>query len=83
MPVVHKVHVNLNDEVHIVMPTDAKIVMVGDQQGAITIWFEHDNGPLTTRTIYIHGTGHHIPAGRKHVGSLQQGEFVWHLYENA
>lgn len=81
MPVVHKVHVELQDQAHILMPTDAKIIMVAEQHGAITIWFEHDNGPLTPRTIHIHGTGHPFPAGQKHVGSLQMGEFVWHLYE--
>jgi len=83
MPVVHKVHIPVQDEVNIVMPADAKVVMVGDQDDLIAVWFEHDNGPLTTRTIYIHGTGHPIPAGRKHIGSVQQRVYVWHLYEDA
>lgn len=52
------------------------------QDGIPTVWavvspWERHELP---RGIYIVGTGHPIPTGCTHVGSLQDGGFVWHLF---
>jgi hypothetical protein len=31
--------------------------------------------------LQVFGTGHEIPDDWEHVGTVQDGEFVWHIFE--
>lgn len=37
----------------------------------------------TTEPFRVFGTGHPIPPGAAHAGTVQVGPFVWHLYNMA
>ena len=68
------------------MPGGAEVLGVADQKGVICIWamviVEATKSP---RTFEIHGTGHPIDEdveyGRRFVGTVFQGNFVWHVFE--
>lgn len=54
-----------------------------------TVWVEQwlpekDEQFRTEKVVFeIFGTGHHIPVGALHIGSVIDGGFVWHLYQTS
>lgn len=71
------------------MPEGAKIIHVGlDPNGACCLWAEVNTLRfLVQRKFVIVGTGHSLDDPifdpSKHVGSLVDAPFVWHIYEIA
>lgn len=72
------------------VPAIAPIRMAGldPATGEPAIWVELDtDAPRVERRFVVHGTGHEIPGTDGgypqpiHVGSLIQGPFVWHIFE--
>lgn len=63
----------------------AKPVLIALQDGKPHLWLEVDKRTLNeVHYIYnVVGTGHDIPERGEHVGSWQDGSFVWHLYKLA
>jgi hypothetical protein len=65
------------------MPADARVIHVGVQAGIITLWAEVDTGaPYAYRTFRVYGTGwdHQPKPQLEHLGTVQVGSFVWHVY---
>ena len=58
---------------------------VAMQDGVPTLWAEVSPGSDTTRDFNFQwfGTGHDIPGSAMYVGTVQDGAFVFHLYEVA
>jgi hypothetical protein len=66
------------------MPFDAEICTFQYQAGVPCIWAIVDPDVMsTTRRFRIFGTGHELPAAEEcyYVGTAQEGQFVWHLFE--
>lgn len=70
---------------HLVMPKGSKILAFQMQNGNRCIWVlcpvEADK---TTRTLTIYGTGWVIRDSESigtYVGTVQDGEFVWHIFD--
>ena len=65
------------------MPKDAKVVHVGIQGEHICLWAIVDTqASVETRVFQIVGTGHEeVFEGMAHVGTVQQGPWVWHVFE--
>ncbi len=67
------------------LPGDAEILHVGEQDGRLTFWFLTDprsKPPLVGRTFYIVGTGHEeVRPGSKYLHTLFRGWLVLHLFE--
>lgn len=60
-----------------------KVLLVQEQNNTLMLWTEVQPGwPDDIRWFEWFGTGHKIPDGVKHVASVQQPPFVWHLYEH-
>lgn len=59
------------------------MVHVALQEMLPTLWIDVDlSGNPTLREFQIFGTGDRsIPASARHVGTVQQGAFVWHVFE--
>lgn len=61
-----------------------KIVLVASQHpGSIQVWTEEDAEPNldeACRLVEVYGTGHDVPDGHTHLGSVVSPPFVWHLY---
>ena len=82
MKTIYKYEIGLGSKIDILLPSDAKVLLVEVQGMAPCVWVEHDlEKPKITRTFSIIGTGHEIPEEAAHVGSFQMPPFVWHLYE--
>lgn len=90
--VVYKYPLAMAEVSTIEIPYDASIVHVDKQGQTYCIWAEHgvdypdDNDHkvpvMKQHTFRIFGTGHLIPDGMSHIGSLQDGPFVFHVYED-
>lgn len=48
-------------------------------------WLPEEGEEFRTEKVVfeIFGTGHHIPVGALHIGSVIDGAFVWHLYQTS
>lgn len=67
------------------MPFGAKILSAQIQKDKICLWAEVDTENETTqRAFIIFGTGHDINFKNdeiSYLATVQQGIFVWHIYE--
>lgn len=71
------------------MPEGAEVLHVGIQPQGLTLWalvkVEHPDheGPQETRTFRVYGTGHPIAdqVPQDYIGTVQDGLFVWHVFE--
>lgn len=70
----------------VTMPANAIFCHFAAQHGWLCAWFELEDGSGRVvegqrRSFLLHGTGHPISAHEVYLGTLIDGEFVWHLYE--
>jgi hypothetical protein len=67
----------------VLMPQNARILCVMNQQGSVTMWAEVDTtSVIKGRVFQIVGTGIPMPEVElTYIGSVQQPPFVWHVYE--
>lgn len=65
------------------MPMHAEILTVQVQHGHVCLWAKVTPANVKKlRRIHVVGTGHPVPAGAfGYVGTVQQGPFVWHIFE--
>lgn len=87
MQTIHK-HVLIWDAAvtRLTLPAFARLIDVGPDTRAsdkIALWFiVNDAIPAdVVRTFYIVGTGHPIPKGTEHVGSVLMAPYKWHVFE--
>jgi len=58
-------------------------VHFGFQGGKPFVWAEHHpNEEMLEYRFEIVGTGHDIDGDVWHIGTCQEGPFVWHLYQH-
>lgn len=85
MRTIWKYSISPNSTQGLYLPQNAKLIHVGDQHGVLSLWFELDPSNTTElREFIVYGTGWAMiedGMAYHHVGSVQSGEFVWHVYE--
>lgn len=85
MITVHKFPLQIADGPQVVpVPYDARVVHVGAQAGELCLWVRLDTDePYRDRHFLVVGTGHEAPHPllSDHVGSVQDGPFVWHVFQ--
>lgn len=81
--VIWKYVLELTDEQKVEMPSGALILSFQRQGDNLCVWCLIDLSiPKVYRTLRIHGTGHqNIESHERHVASIQDGSFVWHLFD--
>ncbi len=48
----------------------------------LTIWAQVDDArPLRRRTFAVVGTGHEVPQPARFISTVQDGPFVWHVFD--
>lgn len=64
------------------IPSESEKVVLVDWQGDhIHVWVECDPSLSPQPVVFrVFGTGHTIPDGYAHAGSVQHAGFVWHIY---
>ena len=71
-------------ELALSIPLNAKPVHVAVQNRRITMWFELDTEEeKVDRHFKVVPTGAEVPEQGTHIQSILDGEFVWHIYEEA
>lgn len=64
------------------IPRGYSIVHVEMQGRHLCMWVDvNTDRPKDERSFMIIGTGHPVPDDAAYIGTAQQGEFVWHLFE--
>jgi hypothetical protein len=83
--VVHKYPLQIGAITSFEVPSRNYITAVGMSGGVPCIWMEVDlDTPGEIQSFEVLGTGWPIPNGDPmpvHVGTLFQGQFVWHVYQ--
>jgi hypothetical protein len=63
------------------MPGNAEPIHVAIQGGELTLWARVDpNEPVRARVVAVTGTGGNAPSEWLHVGTVFDGDFVWHVW---
>lgn len=82
-----KVNVPVDDEQTISAPGLTKVLHVAAESPTVLLlWVEVAPAEPNQRlTVYVRGTGHPLREAQaaEHVGSVQAGPFVWHVYTEA
>lgn len=80
---VWKYPIPIQDEVTLLMPADAKPIAFQIQGDLAIMWAVVDpHAPNELRKFAVIGTGHaDIPTPHEYIGTIQRGQFVWHLFE--
>jgi hypothetical protein len=85
MKEIWKHNLKVTDEVKLLLREDAEILTIQNQGGLLTLWEKHEveqKKPSIERIIRIVGTGHLFDDKKlKYITSVQQGIFVWHIFE--
>ncbi|KAA0117846.1 hypothetical protein CIW48_26955 [Methylobacterium sp. P1-11] len=63
-------------------PGLGKALFFGLQDHQARVWMKIKPGhPEVERRIQVVGTGHDIPENWRYVGSVQDGPYVWHCFQ--
>ena len=83
MKTIYKYPIKITDEQEITMPQGAKVIHAGrDPEGTPCVWAQVDTEAKPEPvSILVYGTGNPMKyEPLAHVGSFNQGPFVWHVY---
>lgn len=86
MRTIYKYALLLTGSQTLLLPSSAKPLSVQLQGEQLCLWAEVGDewNPGKEVVISIVGTGHPIPPGAvNYLGTVQQGQFVWHVYASA
>jgi hypothetical protein len=83
---IFKYQLKVKDEQAILMPIGAKVISVQFQNGNLCLWaIVNPSNATELRCFEVYGTGADFPslgmAERKHLATVQEGPFVWHIFE--
>jgi hypothetical protein len=85
MKTIYKYKLNHISRQEIEIPTTARILSAGVQNGDLCVWAAINDEPETSpRFIYIFGTGHLMPEDGmdlRYIDTVQESTLVWHIFE--
>jgi len=86
MLTVHKHLLDWQAETRLTLQASAQLVHVDRdtrEPDKIALWFVVQVSRVMddVRTFHIVGTGHPIPSGTEHVGSVRMEPYIWHVVE--
>lgn len=83
---IHKYKISLMDSQLINIPSPQRFLSFQSQNGDLCVWYEvrekakDVNTDFETIEFIIRGTGDSAPEDAQYLGTVQQLNFVWHLY---
>jgi hypothetical protein len=86
MRTIHKAVLNVTDEQIIVLPKNSLPISVGEQRGALCLWYgcNTDEEESAQYIVRIFGTGNPIPYGDlgRFLGTvpMADGALIWHVF---
>ena len=81
-----KFQFEISGDLTISMPANARVLSIQIQNGVPCMWaIVNQSYPCEERNFKVFGTGHPMSAETallaEHVGTFQDGQFVWHVFE--
>jgi hypothetical protein len=78
-----KYQIDVDDTVTIDMPQGATVLHIAPSSATgLLLWATvNPDAPTETRTFHVRGTGHPLGNVGSHLGTVQAGPFVWHVFE--
>lgn len=85
MRTVWKYQLPVDDTSVFTMPSGARVLPYIESylgHAVLTIWVEVDTDqPPAHRMLAVHGTGHPIHEDEEYIGTVRDGQFMWHIYD--
>lgn len=84
MRTVYWYHIGRQGKATLILPKDSILLYGGVRQGDFAIWAlvdPSDEKETEERIIRVFGTGHPIPDNVVYINTIQEGQFVWHFFE--
>lgn len=84
MKTIHKYALPQSGIWTVALPTGAEALHVDlDPSGQLSLWalVDTDQVNYTNRTFHVIGTGRRVPDNLKHLGTVRQADFMWHVFE--
>jgi hypothetical protein len=83
---IFKYPIEVKDKQVVSMPRGAQVLSVQMQNGKLTVWALCPAATAVheSRTFHVFGTGHDLPEAadsRTFVATVQDGNYVWHIFE--
>lgn len=79
---IHKFPLQLTDLQQVAMPEGARVLTAQVQSSLICLWASVDPAAKqVNRCFVIAGTGEPIDGSEQYIGTVQQGGYVWHVFE--
>lgn len=80
---IHKFTLTRERRQQVAMPVNAEILACQMQGSSLCLWAMVDPARgQELREIHIYGTCHEFsPVGMMHLGTVQDGSYVWHVFE--
>lgn len=78
-----KYEIPVDDQDHQIPFWPIHVAAKSDDHAVVVVWCEvelADGEQPATEAHRVFGTGHPLPDGASHRGTVQSGPFVWHLY---
>lgn len=84
MLVIYKWQLTVSRHQEVVMQRGARILTVQNQGGMLCLWaIVNPEAPTESRYFSVFGTGHpHESFPQNYIGTCQQGQYVWHVFED-
>lgn len=80
---IYRYEVPVDDQWHEHPLTGGIVHVAGRRRGVVEFWARQTFGPQVARRFRVYGTGHPMPSGLTHRGTVLDGPLVWHLMESA
>ena len=83
MKTIHKYTIGVIQNCPVQMPVNAKVLHVDMQNSMLTLWALVDlSNKIENRYFSVYGTGHEILKEGCYIGTVNDGTFVWHIFED-
>ena len=83
MKTIYKYTIELIQNYPVQMPVNAKVLHVDIQNSMITLWALVDlSNSIEKRYFSVYGTGFEILKEGCYIGTVKDGTFVWHVFED-
>ena len=83
MKTIHKYTIGVIQNCPVQMPVNAKVLHVDMQNSMLTLWALVDlSNRIENRYFSVYGTGIEILKEGYYIGTVKDGPFVWHIFED-
>ena len=81
---IYKYKFNIGDTLELTLPGGAEVIHWDVQYGMLCVWAKvNPDNPVQVQRFELRYTGHPLGDVGKHLATIFDGPFVWHVFEPA